>query len=553
MVKSPLEITPLGGLGEFGLNMMAFRMGDSLMIVDAGLMFPGYEAPGVDVILPDTSYLDAHRSIFKGVVLTHGHEDHIGALPYLLRNHRVPVYGTKLTLGICRRRLEEHGLLGSVELTEITPGERFSVGSFGIEFIHVSHSLADAVALAIETPYGTVLHTGDFKVDEAPPVGLPMDLNRFAEHGRNGVLCLLSDSTNSEVPGRTGAERSVEPAFDQVLGQTRGRVILTCFASSSHRIQVAIDLAVKHGRKVALVGRSMTENFRIARELGYAAIPEGVLWAVEDLDQIPPAKQLVITAGSQGESMSALAQIASGNHRFVSVGPGDAVILSARVIPGNEKAVNRIVNELFRLGADVIYPPKAKVHVSGHGSAEDLSIVLELVKPRYFIPIHGEWRQLYTHARLARESGHVRDDVLLTEDGNIVQFDEDGGAIAGTMETGQVLVDGSGLGLVDDCVVRDRRRLSGTGVVVPVVAFSAENEPDVSDILSRGFNESDEGEAVLGEAHDAMLDAIRNVRPGERNEAAIEELVEATLKRFFRKRGVRRPIILPVILRSDRA
>ena len=551
---SPLQITPLGGLGEFGLNMMVFRMGDSLMLVDAGLMFPGHENPGVNLILPDTSYLDAHRSIFKGVVLTHGHEDHIGALPYLLRNHRVPVYGTRLTLGICRRRLEEHGLLGSVDLTEIAPGERFSVGSFRIELVHVTHSLADAVALAIETPYGMVLHTGDFKVDDAPPVGPPIDLKRFAELAQKGVLCLLSDSTNSEVAGRTGVESSVAPALDKILEEAKGRVLLTCFTSSTHRIQIAMDLALKHGRKVALVGRSMVENLRIATDLGYLRIPEGVLLAIEDLDQIPRGKQLVITAGSQGEPMSALSQIAAGTHRFVAIEPGDVVVLSTRVIPGNEKAVNRNVNDLFRLGAEVIHPPKAKVHVSGHGSAEDLSMMLELVKPRYFVPIHGECRQLYNHARIARESGNVKDRVFLAEDGNVLRFDAEGASVAGTVETGQVLVDGSGLGLVDDCIVRDRRRLSAGGVIVPVVSFSASKEPEVSDILSRGFTENDDADGVLAEAHDAMLAAIRGVDSKERgSEAAIEELVETTLKRFFRKKGVRRPIILPVVLGPERA
>ena len=551
--RSTLQITPLGGLGEFGLNMMAFRMGDSLMLVDAGLMFPSHESPGVNLILPDTSYLDAHRSIFKGVVLTHGHEDHIGALPYLLRNHAVPVYGTKLTLAICRRRLEEHGLLGSVELTEIAPGERFAIGEFHIEFVHVAHSLADAVAVAIETPYGVVVHTGDFKVDEAPPVGPPIDLQRFAELGRKGVLCLLSDSTNSEVAGSTGAESSVAPAFDKIFEETKGRVLLTCFTSNTHRIQTAIDVALKHRRKITLVGRSMVNNVRLAIDLGYLRAPEDVFCRIEDLDQVPRGDQLVIVAGSQGEPMSALTQVAVGNHRFLTVEPGDVVILSTRVIPGNEKAVNRTINELFRRGAEVIRPPEAKVHVSGHGSAEDLSTMLGLIKPRYFVPIHGESRQLYQHARIARHSGNVSDRVFLAEDGNVLELDAEGASVSGNVETGQIFIDGNGLGPVDECIVRDRRRLGVGGVIVPVVTLSSSSEPDVSDILSRGFNDNDDANGVLADARDAMLAAIRGVDSNERrSEAMIKELVEKALKRFFRKRGMRRPAILPVVLGPER-
>jgi ribonuclease J len=542
----------MGGLGEFGLNMMAYRFADTLLVVDAGIMFPSHETPGVDLLLPDTSYLDAHADRISGIVLTHGHEDHIGALPYLLRTHRVPVFGTRLTLGICRRRLEEHGLLGEVELREVAPGARARIGPFEVEFIYVSHSLADSVALAIRTPLGTVLHTGDFKIDEAPPVGPPIDLKRLAEIGEEGVLCLLSDSTNAEVPGKTGAEASVAPAIEEILKDAPGRVLLSCFTSSTHRIQIAIDLAAKHGRKAILSGRSMVENTAIATTLGVLRAPSDVLWPIEDIDRLEPREQLVITAGSQGEPMSALSQVANRTHRFVSLEPGDRVILSARAIPGNEKAINRVVNELFRLGADVYYPPRAAVHVSGHASAEDLAMLFRLVKPRHFVPIHGEWRQLYHHARLARESGLEEKDVFLTENGDVLRFDGEGARLADRIETGRTLLDGSGLGLVDDCIVRDRRRLAATGIVVPMVSFSASKRLEVSDILSRGFIENEGGEELLAEAHDEMLRALKKLpQQNGYNESAVEELLESTLKRFFRKRSVRRPVIVPVVVSSE--
>ncbi len=557
MVKSAqrapqLEVLPLGGLGEFGLNMMVYRLGSDVLVVDCGVMFPSADTPGVDLLLPDTSYLEAHRDLVRGIVLTHGHEDHIGALPFVLREYAVPVYGTRLTLGMCRRRLEEHGLLDKVQLCEVAPGKRIQIGAFELEFIYVSHSLADAVAIAIGTPQGVVLHTGDFKIDEGPPVGPPIDLKRLSELGQRGVLCLLSDSTNAEVPGRSGPENAVSKAFDEILRDAPGRVFLSCFTSSTHRLQIALDLAVKHGRKAVLVGRSMVENVATAIDLGYLRAPSETLWPVDDIDHLPRPKQLVVTAGSQGESMSALAQIANGSHRFVSAEPGDRVILSARVIPGNERAVNRIVNHLFKLGCEVYYPPRSEVHVSGHGCAEELAMLLRLLRPRYFVPIHGEWRQLHHHAKIARANGVLEKDVFLAGDGDMLRFDEDGASLADKIATGRVLVDGSGLGLVDDCVVRDRKRLATGGLVVPMISLSPSNELEVSDLLSRGFIVSDEGEALLAEAHDAMLSAVRELSPADdRSERAIEDLLETTLKRFFRKKSVRRPLIVPVVVAPE--
>ncbi len=555
---SSLDIVPLGGLGEFGMNMMTYRMDDSMVVVDAGIMFPGHEHAGVDLILPDTSYVDEHREALQGIVITHAHEDHIGALPYVAKRLGVPVYGTKLTIAMIRKRLDEHELLDDVELVEVTPGESFSIGAFGAELVHVTHSLADAVALVLETPFGKILHTGDFKVDDAPPVGPPIDLKRLASLGDEGILCMLSDSTNAEVSGRTGTESSVAAAFDELVRDAPGRVLLSCFTSSTHRVQVAIDIAAELGRKVALLGRSMVGNVQTAIDVGYLRVPAGVLWATEYLDNVPRSKQLVITAGSQGEQLSALSQIANDTHRYVKLEPGDRVILSSRVIPGNERAVNRVVNRLFRLGADVVQQRDAHVHVSGHGSAEDLDMVLRLVKPKCFIPIHGEWRQLFHHAKLARSSGVDSDNVFLVEDGDVVRITAEGADGAGGaqmvdhFDLKHILLDGSGLGLVEDCVVRDRRRLTATGVVVPMVSLSPGRRPQVSDILSRGFIENEDAEALLSEAHDVMLAAIEKLSSDDaENENSIEYLLESTLKRFFRKRGIRRPVILPVVVESE--
>jgi ribonuclease J len=548
---SPLEIVPIGGLGEFGMNMMAIGCGDDIVVIDAGLMFPSHHSPGVDLLLPDLGYLREHRDKIRGIVLTHGHEDHIGALSHLLRNMPLPVYGTRLTLGLVQRRLEENGLLDDAELEVIAPGDTFRLGKFILEPVHVSHSLADAVAIAIHTPRGLVVHTGDFKIDENPPVGPPIDLGRFAELGKEGVVCLLSDSTNAERPGRTREERSVEDAFDSILADAPGRVLLSCFTSSTHRIQIAFDLAQKHGRKVALVGRSMVENIRVAIDLGYLKPAPGVLWELEDFHSVPRGVQLVLTAGSQGEPMSALSQIASGNHRLIRLEPNDRVILSARVIPGNERAVNRILNNLFRRGVEVFYPPSDSVHVSGHGSAEDLDMLLRLVQPKHFVPIHGEHRQLFHHAKIARNAGLDPNDVIVAESGDVLRIDDTGASIVEHLEMEHALLDASGLGLVEDCIVRDRRQLAATGVVVPMVAMSPRSDPEVSDILSRGFVENEASEELLAEAHDAMLEALRSLSKEEReSEGAVESALEASLKRFFRKKAVRRPVIVPIVVGS---
>ncbi len=550
-VRPPLEIIPLGGVGQFGLNMTAVRLGDRILVIDAGIMFPSPENPGVDLILPDISFLAENQNRVDAVILTHGHEDHMGAVSHVLETLAVPIYGTRLTLGLVRRRLEERGLLSDASLNELVVGETLSLGPFRIEVIGVAHSIADSVGLAIETPLGTIVHTGDFKLDPTPVVGPPTDLDRFRHHGKKGVLCLLSDSTNAEVPGTTGSENSVGPAFEEIVRDAPGRVFLTCFTSSTHRMQLAIDTATKYGRSVSLIGRSMTDNTQVAIDLGHLRVPAGLLVSVSDLNQLPRNRQFILTAGSQGEPFSALSQIAADTRRSLSVEPGDRLILSARVIPGNERAVSRVLNDLFRLGASVYYRANAQVHVSGHGSADELAALLDLVRPRYFMPIHGEWRQMYHHAQIARRAGVEADRIFLTEPGDVLRFDDDGAAVSDKVAAGRVYVDVSGLGHVDECILRERRKLSVAGVLIPMVSLSSSSEPDVSDILAHGFIESPASDALLSEAHDVMLRTIRGLSPEERSSGeAVEDAVEAALNRFFRKRTQRRPVIVPVVVES---
>lgn len=547
----PIEIVPLGGLGEFGLNMMAIAIGDTLLIVDVGVMFPDTELLGVDLVIPDMSYIFQNRDRVKAVFLTHGHEDHMGALPYLLREIRVPVYGSPLTLGMCEHRLEEHGLASRVELRPLAVDASVSVGPFEVVPIRVSHSVADSLALAIETPFGPIIHTGDFKFDQTPVVGEPLDVIRFAEYGRRGVLALLSDSTNAEQAGHTGSERDVTSAFKDVIHKTPGRVFVSCFTSSTHRVQLAINLAVEYGRKVALLGRSMMENTETAQAHGFLRIPAGTLIRPQEIRSTPKEELLLLTAGSQGEPLSALSQIAIGNHKHVSIEPGDAVILSARVIPGNERAVSRVISHLYRRGADVVHASVAKVHVSGHASADELKLMLNLVRPRYFIPIHGEWRQLVNHARLAGEIGIGRDRVLLAEDGDVIRFDEDGGRIEGKEQAGRVFVDGSGLGDVGDIVLRDRQHLSEGGIVIPVVAINKQTGRMESppEIITRGFLAGEDGDALLREAAAVVGATIESSSTEEVTDwGLIKDKVQSDLKRFFRKRMQRRPMILPVIM-----
>jgi ribonuclease J len=546
----PVELVALGGLGEFGLNMMAISMGDTILIVDVGLMFPESGLLGVDLVIPDMSYLQRNRERVRGVVLTHGHEDHIGAVPYLLRQMSVPVYGSRLALEMCRRRLEEHGLAASADLRPVEAGSTFEVGDLSISPLHVSHSVADSLALVIETPHGPIVHTGDFKLDQTPIVGEPTDVHRFAEVGRRGVLALLSDSTNAEVAGYTGSERDVAQAFHDVFSRATARIFVCCFTSSTHRIQLTFDLARRYGRKVALLGRSMTENVETAMDLGFLQVPAGVLIRPADVRNTPPDRVVLLTAGSQGEPLSALAQIAVDQHKHVHIEPGDVVIHSARVIPGNERLVSRVVSHLYRRGAEVFHAAAARVHVSGHASAEELKLMLNLVRPRYVVPIHGEWRQLVAHSRLAEQVGITRDRILLAEDGDVVSFNGEGGRIAGKEQTGRVFVDGSGMGDVSDIVLRDRQHLSEGGIVIPVVAINkqtgrADAPPE---IIIRGFFADDD---LLAEASGVVKATIEGSSTEEVTDSGlIREKIQTALRKFFRKRIQRRPMILPVVMET---
>ena len=532
--------------------MMAIGMGDTCFIVDVGVMFPDNELLGVDLVIPDMSYVWKNKERIKAIFLTHGHEDHIGALPYLLAELQVPVYGSRLTLGMCRHRLEEHKLAGSTELNTVAPGETQTLGPFKINFIRVSHSLADSMALAIDTPHGRIIHTGDFKFDQSPVVGEPIDMHRLAAYGEQGVLALLSDSTNAEVAGHTGSEKDVTHAFEEIISRTPFRVFIACFTSSTHRIQLAIQLAAKYGRKVALLGRSMNQNVRTAIDLGYIRVPEGVLIRPAEIPKTPRDKLLVLTAGSQGEPFSALSQIAINNHKHAFIEPEDTVVLSARIIPGNGRAVSRVINHLYRREANVILSSEAAVHVSGHGSAEELKLMLNLVRPRYFVPIHGEWRQLVSHARIAKGLGIPSERVLLAEDGDVITFDAEGGRIAGKEETGRVFVDGSELGDVGDIVLRDRQHLSEGGIVIPVVSINkqdgrVETPPE---IITRGFFAGEDDE-LLDEVRDLIVSTVEGSSAEEVADwGLIKEKIQTELRRFFRKRTQRRPMILPVVMES---
>ena len=542
---------PLGGLGEFGMNMMALRCGDDIIVIDAGMMFPESELLGIDLVIPDVSYLKQNRQYLRAIVLTHGHEDHIGALPYILRDLEVPVYGTRFTLALVKKRLVEAGLLESTTLREVTPGRRVEIGHYEIEFIPVTHSTVDCVALAVRTPLGVIIHTGDFKIDHTPVEGAGFDIHTFARYGNEGVLALFSDSTNVERPGYTPSERAVVPRIEDLARSAPRRVILSCFASSIHRIQQVIDVALKVGRKVAFVGRSMIDNVEIAHDLGYLRIPDGMVVRPQEIRSFEPRKIIILASGSQAEPLSSLSRIAVDNHRLVSVDENDTVILSSRIIPGNEKAIFRMLDHMFRRRALVYYDNSSGViHVSGHASQEEQKLVLQLVKPRYFIPVHGEYRHLFRHASLAHQLGVVSGEILLAEDGHCIEFTEDGVFRRDPVTAGRVLVDSGSLEEIEEVVVRDRRHLSEDGVVVPIIAIDKhsgklESQPE---IVTRGFM-SDNGSDLVTGARDIVLRTINTSNPEERADwSVIKEKIRVDLKRYINKQTSKRPLILPVIL-----
>lgn len=553
MKQKKLQVIPLGGLGEFGMNMTAIRYGDDILIVDSGMMFPSNELLGVDVVMPDLTFLKENREHIKGLVLTHGHEDHIGAVPYLLSEISIPVYGTAFTIALVERRMEEYDLEREPVFHTIKPRQLVVIGPFQVEPIHVTHSIVNAVALAITTPLGVIIHTGDFKVDPTPTDNELFDLHTLADYGKRGVLLLLSDSTNSDRPGYTESERAVRPRVEDLFAHADQRVIVSCFSSSIHRIQLLLEVSQQFGRKVAIVGRSMVTVTEIAHSLGLLEIPDGILIRPQDVPDAPRHKVTVIISGTQGEPMSALSRVAVDNHRQISIEPGDTVALSSRIIPGNEKSIYRMIDHMERRGADVYYgsmnPP---LHVSGHGSAEELKLMLNLVRPRFFMPVHGEFRQLAKHARLAQ---HLRsaglEEIFIMDSGDVLELDEAGARKAGRVTVGRVCIDsGSVDEVVEDVIIRDRRSLSEDGIVVPIIAINSHTGrvEHMPEIVSRGFV-ADGGSEFMSLARQVVARTIESSNEDEKTDwGVVKEKVRADLKRFINKETSRRPLIMPVVL-----
>jgi ribonuclease J len=549
-VEPAVRLIPLGGLGEIGLNMMLVEVDDDIIAVDCGLMFPDDELPGIDYVIPDFSYALAKREHFRAVLLTHGHEDHVGALPYLLREARVPVYGTALTLALVSEKLREHGLLDTADLRVMRPRDRITVGPFVIEPIRVTHSIADGIGLAIHTPAGTVVHTGDFKLDPDPLDGQVADYEKFTELGDRGVLVLCSDSTNVDRPGHTRSESEVGVSLAGHFDGAAGRIILATFASHIHRLQKVLTLAAERGRRVALLGRSMERNVAVAAQLGYLTIPDGVLLSLEDLVALPRSRQVILSTGSQGETHSALALMAAGEHKYVQVARGDLVVISARVIPGNERTVGRVINALYRRGAEVLYDGNAFVHVSGHASQEDLKRMLALTRPRYFVPVHGEYRHLLGHARLAASVGLPPERIFLIEDGAGLEATPTAARVVEGFQAGRVLVDGKGIGDVGAVVLRDRQILNEDGVIAVSLAVDTKGALIAGpEIATRGVIYVKENEALL-EALRAAVIAALGERTAEEpwDREAIGARVRTTVRQFVNQRFQRRPVVLPMIL-----
>ncbi len=548
--QKKLNIIPLGGLGEIGKNMTVFRYGDDMILVDAGLMFPEDDMLGIDLVIPDITYLVENQDKLKAVFLTHGHEDHIGALPYILKQINVPVYGTALTLGILKGRLKENGVSDKC-LREVTSKDKITAGVFKVEFLRVNHSIPDAVSLAIHTPIGTIVHTGDFKIDQTPVDGQVMELNRFAELGDKGVLLLLADSTNAERPGYTQSEKFVGKTFDDEFRYAKNRIIVASFSSNVHRIQQIMDAAIKYKRKVAVIGRSMQNVVSIAMELGYLKIPDGTLIDIDETRNYPNGKIVIVCTGSQGEPMSALTRMSQGDHRKVQLVPGDTVIISATPIPGNEKLVSNTINRLYQLGCDVIYEKANGVHVSGHASQEELKIIHNLVRPKFFMPVHGEYRHLVKHAKMAESLGMNKKNILIAENGAVVELTRNKIGINGKVTSGKVLIDGLGVGDVGNIVLRDRRQLSQDGIMIVVVGIDKGSNRIVSgpDIVSRGFVYVREAENLMEQARKKVQAALDKCEKDNVKEwSAIKGAIRDSLGRFLFDRTRRRPMILPIIL-----
>ena len=549
--SSALKIIPLGGLNEIGMNMMVYQHAEDIIIVDCGLMFPSPDMLGIDFVIPDISWLRERREQIRAICLTHGHEDHIGALPFVLQELNVPVYGTALTLGFLKAKLEEYKLNDRVELVVVKPRDSVTLGCFQVEFLRVAHSVVDGCALAITTPEGVVIHTGDFKIDQTPVDGQLTDLASLSRYGEAGVLALLSDSTNVEREGYTLSEKSVGEAFAEIFPNCPGRIIVATFSSSIHRVQQVADAAARCGRRILLNGRSMVKNVQIARELGYLTIPDELFMGLKELPHLPPEKVCIISTGSQGEPMSALSRIAMNDHKQIKLEKGDTVVLSSRVIPGNERTISELINHLYRRGAEVFYERVSEVHVSGHASQEELKLMINTVKPRFFIPIHGEYRHLYKHIQLAKKVGIPEERCLQATNGDVVYFYSGTGAIVEKVESGRVFVDGKGVGDVGSVVLKDRKHLSEDGMVVVIIGIDQSSGEVIygPDIVSRGFVFEDESRDYLEEARKVAVKAMNELNQEMRcDHEEVEAAVRQALRRFFKKTVERRPVILPMVI-----
>ena len=550
--EHPLQIIPLGGIGQIGMNITAFCYGDSIFVVDCGLAFPEDDMLGIDLVIPDVTYLKENIEKVKAFVITHGHEDHIGALPYILREVNVPVYATRLTMGLIEHKLEEHGLLDSVKRKVVNFSNTITLGDFHVEFIRTNHSIVDAAALAIYTPAGIIVHTGDFKVDYTPVYGDPIDLQRFAEIGKKGVLALLCDSTNAERPGFTASEKTVGRAMDTIFEDHENtRIIIATFASNVDRVQQIINSACKFGRKVVVQGRSMVTTIDIAEKLGYIKVPENTLIDIEDVKNYPDNKVAIITTGSQGESMAALSRIAFGQHKKITIGKKDTVIFSSSPIPGNEKAVTNVINELLMKGADVIFQD---VHVSGHACQEDIKLIYTLVRPKYAVPVHGEYKHLIAQARIARDLGIEKDHIFIIETGDVLEFDGDSARVNGRVRTGNLMVDGLGVGDVGNVVLRDRQKLGAAGIVIVVFGVDTENGflSVPPEIVSRGFVYMKEADDMIDESCGIVTEALEEaLSRGVKNRNKLKDVVKDAMNDYIWKTFKRSPMILPIIVEQS--
>ncbi len=546
-----LSIIPLGGIGEIGMNSTVIEYGEDIIVIDAGLMFPTPEMLGVDIVIPDFTYLLENRHKVRAIMITHAHEDHIGALPFLLKELNVPVYGTRLTLGFIKDKLKEHELDAAAQLITVKPRDVVEVGCFNVKFIRVTHSIVDGCGLGITTPVGHVVHTGDFKIDPTPVDGEIMDLRTFSEYGDKGTLVFLSDSTNSSQGGYTFSEKEVRRGLEDIFHKAKGRIVVATFASNIHRVQQIVDVAVMHGRKVILNGKSMIANAQIALDLGYLKMPPETWLRIDALKRLPDNEVVLITTGSQGEPMSALTRMAANEHKQFQIKKGDTIVLSSKMIPGNERAVTRIINHLFKRGAEVFYEKVSEVHVSGHASKEELKLMLNLVKPRYFIPVHGEYRHLVYHAQLAKKVGIPEENIFILEDGEVMEFTRDSASRAGLAPAGRVLIDGKTAWGMETVILRDRMKLAHDGVVIVILAIEKHTGKVVSgpDIVSRGFVFEDASQELLAEVKDLVMDTILIMIPEAKGDwSLVSARVRSALKKFINKRLERRPMILPVIM-----